>query len=151
MRAAESGIVAVPKGFQSISYDNDAQSVSTTFAVTGGDANISVFVGTVEHAGSITIVDALTGRSVVIGDLALDASTDELTGVPQGSQTPIAFLDLAGGQTFTVDGAQQSLSASEVDVDAAGASYLDGALHTHFYVAGQAVGSFSTTFTDTQS
>ncbi|KPC70504.1 hypothetical protein ADL35_38490, partial [Streptomyces sp. NRRL WC-3753] len=39
------------------------------------------------------------------------------------------------------------LSAESLVLDAAGAQYLDGKLHTTFFAAGQSVGSFAVTYT----
>jgi len=145
-QAALSGIVAVPLPSATAAYSSST-GLSATFPVTGGTASLTVLYGSIQLGGSLLLVDAGTGRAVTFGQLAFDVDTFQITGVPQGSTTPVALLDPAGDLSVVPSGAVQTFQASDLDVDPAGAQYLDAQLRTGFFSGGQSVGSLTVNFT----
>ncbi|MGK4583975.1 hypothetical protein [Kitasatospora sp. HPMI-4] len=145
-QAAAAGIVAVPLPPAGASYDA-TKGPAATFRVTGGSASLPGYYGTVQLGGGLLAFDARTGKCVTFEQLAFDAGSWQLTGVPAGGTAPVALLDPAGSNTVTRNGATQNLAASDLRLDAAGAALLDSRLGTSFFTAGQSVGSFSLSFT----
>ncbi|MBF9070019.1 hypothetical protein [Streptacidiphilus fuscans] len=115
--------------------------------VTGGDANLTQFVGSAQLGGSLTVVDVATGHSVTFSQLTFDDFAGVFSGVPQGGTAPVALLDPSGDLSVSASGGVQTFSASESDLDPAGAAYLDGALHTAFFQGGAAVGALTLSYT----
>ncbi|MFC1417103.1 hypothetical protein [Streptacidiphilus cavernicola] len=145
-QSALAGIVSVPLPSATASYSSST-GLSGTFPVTGGNASLTLAFGSIQLGGSLLLVDARTLKSVTFSRLALDIDTFQITGVPQGSSTAVPLLDPAGDITIDVNGAVQTLAASDLDVDPAGATYLDAQLHTSFFTPGQSVGSLTVNFT----
>ncbi|HTU73318.1 MAG TPA: hypothetical protein VMG38_07340 [Trebonia sp.] len=152
---ARAGIVELPAGQPELSVSGAAETATVTFVVTGGNADVSVFRGALDLSGSIVVVDVRRHHRYVhrfqvkLHDLQLDVSQGEIDGTPANSSTPAVLLDL-GSDSFTFspvsgdpNGFSDTLSSTAVTVDPAGASYLDGALHTRAFQAGQAVGSLA--------
>jgi len=145
-QAAQAGIVAVPLPTATAGYDA-ATGLSASFPVTDGSGSLSTFFGGVNLGGGLLFVDARTGSAVSFHQLAFSFDNWTVTAVPDGSSTPIALFDPAGGNAITVSGSTQNLSADSLVLDAEGAQYLDDRLHTGFFTAGQSVGSFTVSYT----
>ena len=145
-QAALAGVVAVPLPTATASY-NSSTGLSGSFPVTGGTASLTVLYGSIQLGGGLLLVDARTGTSATFGSLAFDVDTFQITGVPQGSTTAVPLLDPAGDLVIDVNGTVQTLTASDLDVDPAGAAYLDSQLRTSFFTGGQSVGSLTVSFT----
>lgn len=143
--AATNGVVIVPLPDASVSYDSTT-GLSTTLPVTGGSVNLRGFYGSAALGGTLLFVDALTGKSVCFKQLAFSADKWRLTGVPDGSTTPVSLLRPAGTVRSAQSGTTQTLTATNFTVDTTGAQYLDAQLNTTFFTGGQSVGSFSLTF-----
>jgi hypothetical protein len=146
---AKAGIVETPLPSASIGYDSTNRAVTESFPVTGGNARVTTFTGELDHSGSLLVVNLCTGRSVTLGSVVFDLFNDQITAVPRGSSSAVVLFDTAGDVTATVDGTTHTFTASDVQVDPAGASYLDSALGTSYFVAGQHAGSFSSVWTYT--
>jgi hypothetical protein len=144
--AATAGIVAVPLPTATAAY-NSTTGLSATFPVTGGKASIPGFYGTIQLGGGLLIVDAATGTAVTFHQLAFSVDNWQLTGVADGTTTAVALFDPAGNNVITKTGTTQNLAASDLQVDAQAAGYLDTQLKTTFFTAGQSVGSLSLAFT----
>ncbi|MBV6701975.1 hypothetical protein [Kitasatospora aureofaciens] len=143
--AATNGVVIVPLPNAGVSYDTTT-GLSTTLPVTGGSVNLRGYYGNVTLDGSLLFVDVLTGRSVCFKQLAFSADKWRLTGVPDGSTTPVSLLKPAGIERSAQSGTTQTLTATGFTVDPTGAQFLDTQLSTTFFTGGQSVGSFSLTF-----
>ncbi|HEY3717304.1 MAG TPA: hypothetical protein VGL39_22500 [Jatrophihabitantaceae bacterium] len=140
---AKAGIVEIPLSPASAGYDDAAQTVTETFPVTGGTARVSTLTGHLDHSGGLLVVNYKTGKSVQLGSLVFDLFRDQLTAVPSGASAPVALFDARGTRSVHRDGDNNSFSATDLQVDAAGAAYLDDALGTSYFVAGQSAGSFA--------
>lgn len=141
---AHSGVVVVSSGAASSSYDNTTKTFTVVYTATGGDADVSNFDGTVDYSGSVKVVNVFNGKSVTLSTLQLDLLDDQIDLTAEGTASP--YLDLAGTQSAAINGASQSVSASELDLDAAGADSLNKALGTCAFSAGTDFGSFTTTY-----
>ncbi|MFJ3787973.1 hypothetical protein [Kitasatospora sp. NPDC090091] len=144
--AALSGVVVIPLPAATPSYDSTT-GFSTTFPVTGGDANLQGYYGNVELGGSLLFINVFTGKSALFKQLAFSADTFQVTGVLAGGAAPVALLDPAGMTDITRSGATQTVTSTDLKVDAEGAQVLDGKLNTSFFKGGQSVGDFTLTFT----
>lgn len=151
---AEAGIVEFPVPLSELSVDTTNQTVTVTFNVTGGDGDLSVFQGAVDLSGSI-VIGSITGHVVDLGNLQFDVHNGQIDGTPVGTSTPVVLLDLTNN-VFAVEtntpaaGTSTDLfNSANVVVDSAGASYLNSALHTSAFQAGQAVGSLTSDWTVT--
>jgi hypothetical protein len=149
---AEAGVVEFPVPLSELSVDTSNETATVTFTVTGGDADVNVTFGQVDLSGSVDVADA-NGHAVSLGGLELDVANGQVDATPAGSSTPVVLLDLSGVNFTTAPDAttagatDDTYDASSVTVDAAGATYLDGALHTKAFQAGQAVGSLAAAWT----
>jgi hypothetical protein len=148
VQLAKAGVFELPVPASEISVSGPNETATVTFTVTGGNADVSVFRGALDLSGSFDIVSA-SGRFVALGNLQLDVADAQIDGTPSGSSTPVVLFDLGTiGFTFTPvsgdpNGSSDTYNAASVTVDADGASYLDSALHTQAFQAGQAVGSLA--------
>jgi len=145
--AATAGVVAAATDGASNSYNTGSGSVSFSFPVTGGDANVNNFTGSLQHQGSLVLVDYKTARSVRITDLQLDFIDNTVTGRLPGQTASTPLFDLDGSGSSSSTATAQSFSATALDWDSAGAAAVDQALRTSFVVAGATVGSFQTSYT----
>ena len=145
-QAALAGVVAVPLPTATASY-NSSTGLSGSFPVTGGTASLTVLYGSIQLGGGLLLVDAKTGTSATFGSLAFDVDTFQITGVPQGGTAPVALFDPSGDISVVPAAGGQQLTASDLQIDAAGAQYLDGKLKTSFFAAGQSVGSLTVSYT----
>lgn len=146
---AKAGIVEFPVPLSELSVSTSSQTATVTFNVTGGDADVSVFYGSLDLSGSVDIADA-NGNLLTLSGLQLNVATGQVEATPAGSSTPVVLLDLGGSVGFssTVSSTNSNAYAdiynsSELTVDSAGAAYLDSALHTKAFAAGQDVGSMA--------
>jgi hypothetical protein len=136
---AKAGVAVYPTPLSELSVDKTNQTATITFTVTGGNGDVSVFFGQVDLSGSLVAVDA-NGRKVTVGSLDLNLSNGVIEGIPAGSSTPVPLLDLNGSIQNSVNGTSETYSASELDVDPAGAAFLNSALHSTAFTAGQNTG-----------
>ncbi|WP_406090892.1 hypothetical protein [Kitasatospora purpeofusca] len=143
---ALNGIVVIPLPTASPSYDSTT-GISTTFPVTGGVADLVNFNGSVDLGGGLLFVDVFTGKSVTFKQIKFNAVKWRLTGVPVGGTEAVSLLAPSGDSDLTRSGATQTLTASDLEVDATGAQFLDTKLNTDFFKAGQSVGSLTLTYT----
>ena len=144
---AHSGVAIVPSNAASVTFNSDG-SVTIVYNATGGDANLVQSAGSINYTGGILgfSVNRNGFHSVSLGSLLFDLTDSQFDGATSTSgETPL--VDLAGSQFGLINGSTQSYSASDLQVDAAGAALLDSALHTSAFAAGQSVGSFTTTWT----
>ena len=142
---ASAGVVAFPVPLSEASVDKTNQTATVTFTVTGGNGDVRTFFGSVDLSGQLEIADA-NGQDVTFGNLVLNLRSGDIEGTPTGSTTPVSLLKLAGNVTFTPGATSQSINATELTVESAGASYLDSALGTSAFTAGQNVGSMAATW-----
>ncbi|MEV6925583.1 hypothetical protein AB0M46_13935 [Dactylosporangium sp. NPDC051485] len=148
VQAANAGIVPVPAKPATTNYNSTKGTLDVGFPVTGGDADLTLFTGYVQHSGTLCFVNATNGKSVTLTNLEFDVSATVLTMQPKGSTTKVILFDLVPPTTTTETGTAASFTAAGLAVDAAGASYLDSALGTTFFTAGQPVGSFASNWTE---
>jgi len=147
--AVRAGIVATLTDPATATYNQQTSAIDAAFPVTGGTADVKTFTGTLEHGGSVVFANYNKNKKVTITNLTLDFVTNQISGVLSGSTTPVTLFDLGGQGSSSVSGQTQTYSASEFDVDPGGATALDTALKTSYFTAGQNLGSFTTTFTQT--
>lgn len=146
---AKAGIVEFPVPLSELSVDTSSETATVTFNVTGGDGDVSVFAGSLDLSGSVKVA-SVKGHLASLCGLQLDVHNGQIDGIPAGSSTPVVLLDLGGNvvssatpSATTPFASADTYSASELTVDPAGAAYLDSALHTSAFQAGQNVGSLS--------
>jgi hypothetical protein len=153
VQLAKAGIVALPVPLRELSVDHSNKTATVTFKVTGGDADVNVTFGQVDLSGSIDVVNRHRHchyRPLRLRGLELDVANGQIDATPAGSSTPVVLLDL-GGNVISAStpsstnplASSDVYDASELTVDPAGAAYLDSALHTKAFKAGQDVGSMS--------
>lgn len=142
---AKGGAVEIPQSPATTSADTTNQVVNVGLPVTGGNADASVIFGTLELGGSVKI--ATRHGCVTLTNIVYSIDDQAIEATPSGSSTPVPLLDLGGSIVASISGTTQSVTASELDVDSAGAAYLDSALRTSAFVAGDNAGSFSATWT----
>ena len=154
---AKQGVVEVPFG-KGVSVTNDptTQTVTTTFTVTGGNADTSTLSGALNVGGELIIVHAAKGqkpRSVILTNIAVSLDADAIVATPKGSTTPVSLLDIGGDVTFggSPSTGTETLTSDDLSVDPAGAAYLNSALDTTAFVSGDTAGSLSATWTLTES
>ena len=141
---AKAGVVEFPVPTSELSVNTTNQTATVTFTVTGGNGDTSTLSGQVNLSGTVDVV-AANGRVVTLGSLDLNLLNGDIEGTPAGSSTPVALLDAAGTVSFSA-GATETYDASGLTVDPAGAAYLNSALHSSAFVAGQNVGSLAATW-----
>ena len=150
---AKAGVVEFPVPASELSVDHSSKTVTVTFTVTGGDADISVFSGSLDLSGTVDVAGVRHPHPVTLGSLQLDVFNGQLDATPAGSSTPVPLLDVAGNTSFTVTpgatSAADTYSSDEMTVDPAGAAYLNSALGTSAFQAGQNVGTMSASWTVT--
>jgi hypothetical protein len=145
---AKAGIVVVPQSAASTSYNSTTKTVTVVFNVSGGDADVNALAGNVNVTGGLKFYDYKTGKNVVFSALTFDVFNAQFDGTSSVDGTQQPLFDPAGNTTTSESGPAQSYSASDIQIDAAGASYLDTALHTTFFTAGQDIGgTFGTSYT----
>ncbi|WP_194908933.1 hypothetical protein [Catenulispora rubra] len=144
--ALHSGIAAVPLPSATGSYSNTT-GATATFPVTGGNAVLARFYGSITLGGGLAFADAFTGKIVCFHDVAFGGDTQSLTAVPDGSTTPVTLFALGNNTIGSGNGVVPETLTGDADVDPAGAAYLDQALHTTFFNANQVVGSLSVSYT----
>lgn len=145
-QALQSGIVAVPLPTATGSYDSTS-GATATFPVTGGNAVLPRFYGSITLGGGLMVADGRTGKVVCFHQVAFGADTQALTAVPDGGTTPVALFDVGGDAVGSGVGTTPQTLSGDADLDADGAAYLDQALHTSFFTAGQVLGTLSVSYT----
>jgi hypothetical protein len=120
---------------------------AVTFAATGGDADVNALAGNVNYSGSIEFENWYNGKDVVFSALTFDVFNAQFDGTSSVDGTQQPLFDPAGNITTSEVGPAQSYNTDGLQLDAAGASYLDTALHTTVFAAGESIGSFSTAYT----
>lgn len=138
---AKAGVVAFPVPLSEATIDKTNNTAVVTFPVTGGNGDVRVLNGSLNLGGTIDVASA-SGTEVTFGSLQLNIRQAVIEGTPSGSSTPVKLLDLTGISGVQGDPAQ-SLNARGLNVDPAGASYVDSALSTSVFTAGQDVGTLS--------
>jgi hypothetical protein len=149
VQLAKAGVVEFPVPLSELSVDTSNETATVTFSVTGGDADVNVTFGELDLSGSVDVAD-VNGHAVSLGGLELDVANGQIDATPAGSSTPVVLLDLGGNVVSSSTASSTNplassdvYDASELTVDPAGAAYLDSALHTSAFQAGQDVGSMS--------
>ncbi|MBO1416167.1 hypothetical protein [Streptomyces sp. FH025] len=142
--AAGNGVVIIPLPQATPSYDSTT-GFSVSLPVAGASVNLAGYYGNVQLGGSLLFVDFFTGKSVTFKQLAFSADDWRVTGVPAGGTAPVPLLKPAGVVRTTKVDTTQTLSATDLKVDANGAQFLDTQLNTTFFTSGQSVGSLSLT------
>jgi hypothetical protein len=142
---AKAGVVEFPVPLSEASIDKTDQTATVTFPVTGGDGDIRAFFGSVDLGGKLVIASA-KGKVVTLGSLDLNLENGDIEAVPAGSGTPVPLLDWAGSLTDNPGTTSQGINTSELTVDPAGAAYLNSALRTSAFTAGQNAGSMAATW-----
>lgn len=140
-----------PAAPASTGVDPSSGDIDYTFPVTGGDASVTTFYGMQYLAGDLVLSDHNTGKSVRLRELRFNIADDTITAVPSPTHTRMVFFDALGNHQFSgkASAPPETFSASDLQIDAAGASYLDSALGENVVSAGESVGAFSTSFTNT--
>jgi hypothetical protein len=149
---AKAGVAEVPLPPATVSVDKSAQTVTTTFPVTGGNADTGTVSGALNVGGTLKIF-SIQGKHcyhVTLTHIQLSIDSEAIMGTPRGTKTPVALLDI-GGNVVITQGTDQSLTASELTVDPAGAAYLDSALHTKAFQSGADAGSLDAAWTTSTS
>jgi hypothetical protein len=146
VQLAKAGVVEVPLPPASLSSSTSNQTVTATFPVTGGDGDVSVFNGSLDLGGTLDLV-SIKGHLVTLSNLQFNLSSGTISATPGGSSTPVTLYDIAGSVTIGPGATSQTYSSTALDVDPAGASYLDSALGTSAFTAGQDVGTFDAAWT----
>jgi hypothetical protein len=154
---AKQGVVEIPFG-KGVSVTNDptTKTVTTTFPVTGGNADTTTLSGALNLGGSLVIVHAAKWhrtRCAVLTDIAVSLDADAIVATPKGSTTQVPLLDIGGD--IVVSGSPstgtETLTSDDLSVDPAGAAYLNKTLNTRAFVAGETAGTLSATWTLTES
>ncbi|MFF7637283.1 hypothetical protein ACFZB9_29650 [Kitasatospora sp. NPDC008050] len=143
--AASNGIIAIALPNATPGFSTTT-GFSATFPVTGGAANFNGFYGTVQLGGGLLLVNVTNGHTVIFNNLTFNAGQWAVTGVPLGQTTPVKLLDPAR-PVITAAGGTQTLTSSDLEIDAQGASYADSNLGTTFFTARQHAGTGVLTFT----
>jgi hypothetical protein len=145
-QALQSGIAAVPLPTATGSYSSTA-GATVTFPVAGGDAQLPRFVGTITLGGGLAFADALTGKIVCFHQVTFGGDTEALSAVPDGGTAPVTLFDMGLDTIGSPLGTTPQTLTGDALLDPAAAAYLDSALHTGFFTAGQAIGSVNVGYT----
>jgi hypothetical protein len=149
---AKAGVAEVPLPPATVTVDKSAQTVTATFPVTGGNADTGTLSGALDVGGTLKVV-SLQGKhlyTVTLTDIQVSIDAQAILATPEGKKNPVALLDF-GGNIVVTQGTDQSLTASELTVDPAGATYLDKALHTTAFQSGADAGSLDAAWTTSTS
>ncbi|MGF1430142.1 hypothetical protein [Kitasatospora sp. LaBMicrA B282] len=143
--SASNGIIAIALPNATPGFSTTT-GLSATFPVTGGSVNLEGFYGSVQLGGGLLLVNVTNGHTVIFNNLTFNAAQWAVTGVPMGQTTPVKLLD-PGRPVLQKSGTTQTLTSSDLEVDAQGAAYADTNLGTTFFVARQHAGTGVLTFT----
>ena len=143
---AKAGVVTFPCPLSELSVDKSNDTVTVTFTVTGGSGDVRVLRGSLDLSGSLEAVDA-DGDAVNLGSLQFNLNGGTISAIPAGSSTAIPLLETSGQIILGPGSTNQTYSAPDLLVAPAGAAYLDNALGTSAFTAGQDVGSLSAAWT----
>jgi hypothetical protein len=145
---AKAGVVEFPVPLSELSADSSAKTVTVTFTVTGGNADERADFGSLDLSGTVDVVDA-NGNTLTLGTLQLNLRAGTISAVPAGGTTAVPLLDLGGGGTAGPGSTTQTLTEPGLLIDPAGATYVNNALDTTAFTAGQNIGSLAATWTIT--
>jgi hypothetical protein len=143
-KLAHSFVIPVPSGAESYTLDPNAKTISAVFAATGGDADLNNFAGTVTYSGGLTFVNVINGRQAKLSALTFDLFNDQVDATAGGST--VAVWDTIGDRTAVINPTTQTFTASDLAISTDGAAYLDSALGTTVFHAGDQFGGFATTY-----
>ncbi|MFJ4666384.1 hypothetical protein [Kitasatospora purpeofusca] len=143
---ALNGIVVIPLPTADPAYDSTT-GITTTFPVTGGSGDLPAYYGDIDLGGGLLFINLFTGKSATFKQLHFSVGNWQITGVPVGGTSPVALLDPAGDSQVSRANGVQTLTSTDLQVDPAGAQYLDTKLKTSFFKGGQSVGSLAINFT----
>ena len=148
---AHAGVAVVPQGYSSLTYSSSANTVTVVYAATAGDASLNNGAGTLSLSGGIIGV-SYKGKVVDLSTLMFNltgASFDGATSTSGDEQLFDLAGSVGGSVTPNTDGSNtQVVTSDNLDIDAAGAAFLNSALSTTAFTAGENIGSFSATWTN---
>ena len=147
---ANHGFHVTPQGYSSLTHDSTNHTETITFAATAGDASLNNGAGSLSLSGDIIIKHWC--HTVKLSSLMFNltgASVDGST-TTSGDQQLLDLAGSVGGSvTPNADGSNtQVVTSDNLDIDTNGAAFLNTALHSRQFIAGQNVGSFSATWTN---
>ena len=150
LQLAHHGILVLPQGYTSLTHNSTTHTETIVFTATTGDASLNNGVGTLSLSGDILVKHWC--HSVKLGSLNFNLTNASFDGATATSGDQ-PLVDLAGSVDGTVtpnaDGSNtQFIEASNLDIDTAGAAFLNSALGTSAFTAGENIGSISSTWTD---
>lgn len=145
-RELQAGIAEVPLPAATGSYTNTT-GATATFPVTGGNAVLARFYGSVTLGGGLAFADARTGRIVCFHQVAFGGDTQALSAVPDGGTAPVNLVDLGANAVGSGLGVTPETLTGDAVIDPDGAAYLDHALNTTFFTGGQSLGSVAVSYT----
>jgi len=129
---------------------------NATLTVTGGNAEVNNFFGALKiGGGKLRIVNADNGKFVTLAGFSFNFNDGTLSAKPVGSTTRVTIADIGGdlseSEMGTPPNVTENFACDQLPVDAAGATFLNKALGTTAFKAGDDLGGFTTTFTAIQS
>lgn len=150
----KAGILVLPAAPASGSYASGFY--NATLNVTGGNAEVNNFFGALKiGGGKLRLVNASNGKTVILAGFSFNFNDGTLSAKPVGSTTRVTIADVGGDLSESEQGTPpdvtENFACDQLPVDAAGATFLDTALGTKAFTAGDDLGGFTTTFTAVQS
>lgn len=145
VQLARAGVVLVPQNAASVTFNSD-DSVSIVYTVTSGNASLVNVAGGLFTSGAI-LGFSCNGSTADISSLAFNLTGGQFDGKASATSSFTPLVDMAGTRTGVISGTTDTYTASSIVVDAKGAALLDTELGTTAFAAGQAVGSFTATWT----
>ncbi|MDH6112047.1 hypothetical protein P3T36_004976 [Kitasatospora sp. MAP12-15] len=146
-QSSAAGIIAIALPSATSSYSSST-GLSASFPVTAGSVSLVGYYGNVQVGGSLLLVNIRTGKTAIFTNLAFSADNWAVTGVPLGATAPVSLLDPVGNTAVAKNGASQTLTSDDLEIDPAGAQYADSQLNTTFFTAGQHTGTLALTVTN---
>jgi hypothetical protein len=148
----KAGICVFPTPASELSVNTTTGTATITSPVSGGSADVSVLYGTLYLDGQLHFTrNGHPTEAANLNGLHLDIGNAEFDATPKGSTTPVVLLDASGDITTSVTPGTTSTTdtyaSDQLVLDPAGAAYLDSALDTTAFSAGQTVGTLSATWT----
>lgn len=119
---------------------------TVTFPVSGGDGEVTTLSGNVNFGGSIEFENWYNGKDVVLSSLTYDLFNSQFDGTSSVDGTQQPLFDPSGDITTTESGTAETFNTTDITLDPAGAAYLNWALRTTVFTAGESIGSFSTAY-----
>ncbi len=112
---AKYGVALAPSGYSSVS--STSSQVSVTYAVTGGDADVSTYSGSLTASGSIRAFDVRTKKSTEISALLFDLGDAQFDGQTATSGGEEPLVDLAGTQSGNINGTTETYLAGDLTLN----------------------------------